>query len=251
METKRIYNLKRSDVPPPEHKRFRHVFNASLPKRVDLRDKLPPVYDQGQLGSCTAQAGAAAYSFVSNKPPNPSKLFLYYNARLLDNPKWVLEDSGATLYHLIVGMEQFGVCPEKKWPYDISKFKDKPTQECYDKAKKNLVTEVNHLNPTLPELKACLASNFPFVFGIMVHSSFESDIVSKTGKVPLPKKGEKQLGGHALLCCGYDDDQKVFICRNSWSSKWGDNGYCYLPYDYLTNPEIAWDFWCVKKTSRS
>jgi len=249
METKRIYNLERSNVEPECVAKFKHTF-MHLPTKVDLRNNLPPVYNQGALGSCTAQALSAAYEYLSNKPPNPSKLFIYYNARLLDGEKWTLEDAGATLVSCVKGMQQFGVCPEKKWPYDISKFTIRPPQECYTKAKQNVVTEFNSIPQNLQDMKACLASGFPFVIGIYIYPSFESPIVGKTGNVPVPGKDEQKLGGHAMLVCGYNDDRRVFICRNSWSDAWGDKGYCYIPYDYLTNPNISWDAFCIKKTSR-
>ena len=251
METKRIYNLKRGIENPDDDEimKFRHTF-TQLPRKVDLRDKLPKVYNQGALGSCSAQACSAAYEYISNKPPNPSKLFMYYNARLLDGEEWVTEDAGSTLVSCIDGMKKFGVCPEKKWPYDISKFAIKPPEECYTKAKQSIVTEVNRVSRSLQDMKACLASNFPFVFGIIIFPSFEDPIVGKTGNVPLPGKEEKSLGGHAMLCCGYDDDRQVFICRNSWSDIWGDKGYCYIPYDYFTNNQISWNFYCIKKASR-
>ena len=215
MQPVRIYNLKRdTNLPQSDSMKFRHSFNP-LPPQVDLRQKLPPVYDQGQLGSCTAQAGAAAYSYLSQKPPNPSKIFLYYNSRLLYGGDYVSEDSGSSLTNCVNAMKQFGMCPEKLSPYDISKLAIKPSQECYDKAKQNLVTEVYQITQSLHELKACLASNYPFIFGFTVYSSFESEVVSRTGDVPMPGKDEAILGGHALLCCGYDDSRSVFICRNS------------------------------------
>jgi C1A family cysteine protease len=97
-------------------------------------------------------------------------------------------------------------------------------------------------------MKACLASGYPFIFGFTVYDSFESDAVAKTGIVPMPSKTELVLGGHAVMAVGYDDSKKWFIVRNSWGEDWGDKGYFYIPYDYLTNKNLASDFWTIKLT---
>jgi C1A family cysteine protease len=95
-------------------------------------------------------------------------------------------------------------------------------------------------------MKQCLAAGYPFVFGFSVYSSFESKAVAKTGKVPLPKRNESQLGGHAVMCVGFRDKDQVWIVRNSWGSGWGDKGYCYFPYQYLTDPSLCSDLWTVR-----
>jgi C1A family cysteine protease len=97
-------------------------------------------------------------------------------------------------------------------------------------------------------MKGCLASGFPFVVGILVYDSFEGLTVAKTGYVPMPNtKTEQILGGHAVICVGYNDSKSVWIMKNSWGSSWGDNGYFYLPYNYLLNSKLAGDMWTIKK----
>ena len=81
--------------------------------------------------------------------------------------------------------------------------------------------------------------------GIAVYESFESEEVARTGVVPMPGPDEKLLGGHAILCCGYDDNTQRVTCLNSWSSNWGDAGYFTLPYEFVTNPELTSDAWSV------
>ena len=83
------------------------------------------------------------------------------------------------------------------------------------------------------------------MFGFSVYESFMSPEVAKTGKVPLPPRGEQLLGGHAVLAVGYDDSIQSFIVRNSWGPKWGMKGYCTMPYGYLTDPQLARDFWAI------
>ena len=95
-------------------------------------------------------------------------------------------------------------------------------------------------------MQGCLASGYPFVFGFTVYASFESAAVAKTGKMPMPKSGEQVVGGHAVLAVGYNNDQRVFIIRNSWGDGWGDKGYFYMPYAYLLDDNLADDLWTIR-----
>ena len=222
---------------------------AALPPTTDLRPQCPPVYDQGQLGSCTANAIAGALQFDQMKQGRqafaPSRLFIYYNERVMEHT--VSEDAGAMIRDGIKSVAQLGAPPEvPDWPYVISKFAQKPPKKAYTDALKYQAILYQRLNQQIDQLKGCLADGFPFVFGISVYESFESQAVAKTGKVPMPKPTEKNLGGHAILAVGYDDSQKTFIVRNSWGTDWGLKGYFTIPYDYLTNDNLASDFWTIK-----
>ncbi len=221
---------------------------AKIPAKVDLRSKCPPVLDQGQLGSCTANAIANAHLFDQKKlkaakPFLPSRLFIYYNEREMEGT--VANDSGAMIRDGIKSIAQQGVCAETDWPYLIPKFKDKPTPDCYTKAQAHEALTYRRLLQDLTQLKSCLAGGDPFVFGFTVYQSFESQEVAKTGVVPLPGHAEKVMGGHAVLAVGYDDASQRFIVMNSWSDKWGQKGFFTIPYAYLTNTGLASDFWTV------
>jgi C1A family cysteine protease len=215
-----------------------------LPQKVDLRNKFQPVLDQGGLGSCTANAlvGIVGYDL-----PNlfGSRLFLYYNERVLENS--VNEDAGAYLSDGIKTLQNYGICQESSWPYVISQFAVKPPDSCYTEALNNIAVSVQNISNTQNAMQTSLALNEPFVVGIAVYSSFESQKVARTGIVPLPTKKDTLLGGHAIVCVGYDNSKKVWIMRNSWGTNWGDKGYFYLPYQYLTNPRLASDLWIIKK----
>jgi C1A family cysteine protease len=220
---------------------------SALPSSVDLRPDLPPVYDQGQLGSCTANAIAAAFEYEQRKEAltdfMPSRLFIYYNERVIEGT--VDEDSGAMIRDGIKAVHKLGVCPEDVWPYDIAQFAAKPPTPAYEQATAHQATLYRRVLPVLHQMQGCLASGTPFVLGFSVYESFESQEVAKTGVVPLPPRGEKLLGGHAVLAVGYDDSQQRFLIRNSWGPKWGMAGYCTMPYGYLTDPSLARDFWAV------
>jgi C1A family cysteine protease len=217
---------------------------AALPASVDLRSKCPPVYDQGQLGSCTGNGVAAAVHFDRMKQklsPDfvPSRLFIYYNERVIENT--VESDSGAMIR---------GVCPESEWAYDITKFADKPSAKCYKDALKYKAVSYQRIVQSLNQMKGCLASGFPFVYGFTVYESFEGQKVAQSGSVPMPAPKEKVLGGHCVVAVGYDDSQQRFINRNSWGTTWGMKGYFTMPYGYLTDPNLASDFWTIRVVSK-
>jgi C1A family cysteine protease len=140
------------------------------------------------------------------------------------------------------------VCSETDWPYNIDKFKDKPTDNCYSFALSHKTIDYRAISQNLDQLKSALIEGFPVVFGFSVYESFESEEVAKTGYMPMPKPNEKILGGHAVAIVGFDNSKKIFIVRNSWGSGWGDKGYFYMPYDFIVNPNMASDFWTITKT---
>jgi C1A family cysteine protease len=249
VKEKRLYGWV-PDIPDQRDYRFRAAFKipAKLPKQVDLRPLCPPVEDQGQLGSCTANALVGALEFLEKKDKLPfqdfSRLFIYYNERVIEHS--VNSDSGAMIRDGIKTLAKQGVCSEKSWPYDIAKFKSKPGSVCYKEALEHQITSYQRLT-TLDQMRTCLAEGFPFVFGFAVYESFESQEVARTGIVNMPGSGEQVLGGHAVLGVGYDDAKQRFIVRNSWGTGWGVKGYFTMPYKYLSNRNLSDDFWTIRR----
>ena len=217
----------------------------------DLRPQDSPIYDQGQLGSCTGNATAGAVEFARRKEGlpdfEPSRLFAYYNGRAIEGTTSV--DAGAEIRDVIKGVVKYGVCPETEWPYDISKFADAPPSTVYADAHRDHVIRYSVVHQTQVGLKTCLSLGFPVVFGFTVYDSFESDQVAKTGIVPMPSKDETVVGGHAVMAVGYDDNLQQVTVRNSWGSGWGDHGYFHMPYKYIFNPNLASDFWMIQLMS--
>jgi C1A family cysteine protease len=220
---------------------------ASLPAKVDLRSKCPPVYDQGQLGSCTANAIGGAYEFDQVREGQrdfmPSRLFIYFNERTMEGTVDV--DAGAMIRDGIKSVAKVGVCPEDLWPYDIANFRDRPPAKCFTAATAHQAIVYRSVLQQLNQLQACLATGTPVVFGFSVYESFESAEVATTGVVPMPGAKEKQVGGHAVLAVGYDNASQCFKIRNSWGRGWGQKGYCTMPYAYLTSRDLAQDFWAI------
>ncbi|MEJ0017361.1 MAG: C1 family peptidase [Acetobacteraceae bacterium] len=222
---------------------------AKLPAKMDLRPRCPPVYDQGDLGSCTGNAIAAALQFNRRKQklkPDfvPSRLFIYYGERVIEGT--VGADAGAQLRDGIKVVAKQGAPPEADWPYDIAKFTQKPSTKAFQQAMKYQAVSYSRVSQTLSQLKGCLASGFPFVFGFSIYDSFQSDDVTRTGVVPMPSTKEHMLGGHAVMAVGYDDKDQRFIVRNSWGKTWGMQGYFTLPYPYLTERGLSHDFWTIR-----
>jgi len=237
----------------PDHRDFLYAapgkFLRALPKRVDLRRHCPPIYSQGKLHSCTANAIAAAIQFDQMKQSRaeifrPSRLFIYYNERAMERS--IHSDNGAQIRNGIKSVAKRGACRERLWQYRIRKFRQKPSRKCYIEAAKHPALTYHRVRRTLAHMKACLASGYPFIFGFTVYESFHSMKVTHTGRASMPVRHEKIQGGHAVLAVGYEEAQGRFIVRNSWGRKWGMHGYFTLPYEYFTNRHLSEDFWTIR-----
>lgn len=208
----------------------------------------PACEDQGSLGCCTGFGNEFVDRFVRFKGGHPafvgSRLFVYYGERVIEGT--VNEDSGASIRDGIKAMARWGVCPEKDCPYVISKFARKPTKKAFTNAERAQILQYRRVAPS--QIRSVLTSGWPVVFGFTVYESFESKEVSRTGIVPLPGPAEQVLGGHCTVIVGHNDAQKRFKVRNSWGTDWGDDGYFYLPYEFINNPNLADDFWVVTMT---
>lgn len=250
--TKRVYKLKldTEDLRDKVFRSMRFTTKAVLPKSVDLRSGCSQVVDQGELGSCTANAIASGlreyWEKQAGKLTPLSRLWLYWEERNMEGT--VNEDAGAFIRDGMKVLQKMGCAPEADWPYDVAKFTEAPPTKATTDAALFKITEYHRVTD-LTALKSALAEGYPVVLGIGVYESFESDQVAKTGIVPMPKRGEKLLGGHAVLAVGYKDDannigQGVVIVRNSWGRSWGDKGYFYLPYSYFA--KYVTDMWTGK-----
>ena len=220
---------------------------AVVPRQIDLRHGCSAIKDQGQLGSCTGNSLAGATEFelrrAGRNPSDLSRLFIYYAERAIEHT--TRSDSGAQIRDGIKALATVGVCAESVWPYDIAKFRRKPAKADYTAALANKISKYIRLS-TKDDMLNCLASGFPFVFGFSVYASFEGADVAKTGVVPMPGKSEKLLGGHAVYAVGYDLDTDRVLVANSWGPGWGQGGFFTIPFAYLTDTNLAEDFWCVQ-----
>jgi C1A family cysteine protease len=228
---------------------FDAVDLSTLPQVVDLRSSCSLVEDQSALGSCTANATAGALEYLEikdkiNSFENFSRLFIYYNMRAITGETNI--PCGGSLRNALKAVADSGSCDEKIWNYDVLKFADRPIDAAYEDAAKHKITEYSRLE-SFPDMLQCLASGFPFVFGFSVYESLERPQMAQTGILSLPQPGEMFLGGHAVLCVGYDIKAETVLVRNSWGSHWGQGGYFTMPFAYIGDSNLACDFWTIRR----
>jgi C1A family cysteine protease len=238
------------DLPDDRDHRYglARALPKALPPAVDLRPGCSPVEDQGELGSCTANALVGSLEYLMKKDKakfaDMSRLFIYYNERVIEHT--VRTDSGAMIRDGIKTLAKQGACTEKSWPYDTAKFAVKPPKPCYAEALDYQILSYARID-SLEELRACLAEGFPVVFGFSAYESFESPELRKTGVLEMPGPEERMLGGHAVLAVGYDDSSRRIIVRNSWGRRWGIKGYFTMPYAYASSRDLSDDFWTIRR----
>ena len=223
---------------------------AKISTYVDLRPYCSSIEDQGRLGSCTGNAIAGAIELLMKRNNNftdISRLFIYYYERLLENT--VNYDSGAYIRDGIKACYTYGAATENLWPYDISKFRNRPSIDAVNDAKKRKVKLYERVSDFNGVINA-IDNGYPVTIGFDVYSSFDSPTVARTGIMPYPNiRKEKLLGGHAVLIVGYNKNNDTFIVRNSWGKYWGDNGYFYMPFQVIKNTTMSGDFWVIKTVS--
>jgi C1A family cysteine protease len=240
------------------------ALRTSLKSEVDLREWCSPVENQQDLGACTAHAAAGIVEYFEKrafgKHTDASRLFLYKTTR---NLMQVTGDTGAWLRETMGALVLCGVPDEKFWPYKVKDFDKEPGGFVYALAEnystiKYFCHDPQGLDNAAPDVlrsvKDYLAAGIPSMFGFWGFQSFEDNDIP--GDIPYPCKGENAQWGHAVVAVGYDDDRKIsnlkcktetkgaLLIRNSWGKSWGDDGYGWLPYDYVLNG-LALDFWSL------
>ena len=238
------YNPPKAKVSAPKFKA--KIKASNLPPKVDLRPYMTAVESQGGIGSCTANATAGAYEYLINRNQgintyDVSRLFLYYNSRVLEGTEDA--DEGAYLHDVMQALAENGICSESSWPYVENRFTKKPSKSCYAEAEKNRIEKYESVDTTLDSWKSVLAQGYPIIFSVRIFDSFMNP---RRGHISMPRRGEDEKGGHAMLCVGYSDPDQVFIVRNSWGTAYGASGYCYIPYQYMMNESLNYgDNWVI------
>ncbi|CAF3410998.1 unnamed protein product [Rotaria socialis] len=212
----------------------RMISDHELPASVDLRPNMTPVETK------------------TKKEIDVSRLFIYYNARLKDGiSETDMSDEGCSITAAIEALKEYGCCKEEIFPYEVKNVNRKPPEYCYKVAKAYHIECGLRVAPNLTEMKACLAQGYPFAFGLTIYTSF-SEAETNGRHVPTPNADEpivSSYGLHAMLAAGYHDEGQYFIVKNSWGALWGDKGYCYIPYDYMSNPKHCFDMYTIKTIS--
>lgn len=246
----RIYNLEESILRP-----------AQFPVKFSLRNEMPPVYDQGELGSCTANAIAAVLEHQEMKegepPTTPSRLFVYYGEREIEGTTG--QDAGAQIRDGIKVVATIGAPPEEPdWPYDIAKFTDRPPEKAYQDAKLDLAIKYQRVIPGGygAPIRTAVQAHHPIVFGFSVPESFESPKWKpKEQPLSLPSANEQFIGGHAVAIVGWDFSKQAFPVdvveiRNSWGAEWGDEGYFWMDAGWFAPTSgLTSDFWVISQVA--
>lgn len=257
------YTVEHRKVKPLLAKVYKVGDKDELPAKSDLRSWCSPVEDQFDLGSCTANAGVGIVEYYERrafgKYINASRLFLYKTTRELLKSTG---DTGAFLRTTMEAMVLFGLPPEDYWPYVVADFDKEPSAFLYSFGQNYQALSYYRLDPAgtakqslLNQIRANLASGLPAMFGFTVYNSYIQASVANKGAIPYPVKGDKVVGGHAVVAVGYDDALQIrngsakattgaLLIRNSWGVGWGDGGYGWLPYEYVLKG-LAMDWWAL------
>lgn len=201
-------NFKLNWKPSPKDERdFKSLrFLASpvkLPAEFELDRKIP-VYNQGGIGSCTSNSACSCFRYevaqiTNNFEFEPSRLFQYYNTRKLQG--WENEDSGGYIRDAFKAMNKWGLCFELLWPYQdtLQALVKEPNKQAYENGSKNIAVKYARVDQNEIKIKQTLLSGAAVSFGFMVYSSFYGSWSETTGMMPIPKKSEQLLGGHACF----------------------------------------------------
>jgi C1A family cysteine protease len=224
--------------------------NVQLPESISLKEYAGNIENQSNLGSCTANAITSGYEIIAKilypeQFVELSSLFVYYHSRLFSDELDI--DGGSYIRDGLKSINNYGVCSQELWPYDITKFTDQPYPRCYLDATKRKITSYSILY-TNSEIKEVLVGKRPVVVSMEIFQGFPS-ITKENPYVPMPDTFTYSLGYHAVLIIGYDDTTRQFLIKNSYGSDWGDNGYAYIPYNYITQHAI--ERWCFDINNQS
>jgi C1A family cysteine protease len=250
------------DIPDHRDRYFhldeRVLMAEALPVKLSLRQEMPPVYDQGQLGSCTANGIAAVLEHAAMREKEaevtPSRLFIYYGERELEGT--IDEDAGAEIRDGIKVVASKGAPPESDWPYDIGRFTEKPPPQAYSDALEHEAIEYKRVEPLGrgAPIRTALSMHLPIVAGFPVPEKFEDGTWNPaTQALPVPSSGEGFIGGHCVVATGFDYTRQRFPVnviewRNSWSDGWGDHGYFYTDAAWLApGHSLFSDLWVIQR----
>jgi len=225
--------------------------NSSIPTKVSLEDKFPPVQSQGQYGTCVAWATGYNLKTALNaiekgwgradlaKPENQtSPKDLFFNI----NPKDKGENCYGTTYTAALDVLVLnGAATMSSVPYanmgncsgsSIGNQNNKLSN--YRKIAYNykLYTNTDRTESegmTVDNFKGYLAQGRPILFGARLGDKFRR----WKGTAVLTSDTYENPGGHGMVVTGYDDSKEAFRVRNSWGTNWGDDGSIWVGYNFF------------------
>ena len=226
---------------------------SNLPSSCYNTTYMPEVFDQKSSNSCSGNATTTAYKYALQVAGfdiawTPSRIFPYYNGRVLDGDK-IITDNGSAIRNVIKGINKFGMVPEELCPFNLKYINDKPNEQVYNEAKKHVSLKYQSVKQDIDVFKSLIVSGNIFVFGFSCFDYLDSDEMNRTGLLKMPSSDDVSTGGHATVCFGYSDDKKCFILRNSWGSSFALSGNFWMPMSYIEDPKLAADFWTIEAVS--
>lgn len=238
--------------PLPDHRDYQLVDHrpdlltaVSLPSMMDLRSMFLPIEDQGQEGACTAFGSLAAAEAIQKKSGvvqfKGSKQAQYWLTRYLEGT--TANDVGASVRDAARAIALYGMGHSSLYEYVAGQYAQQPPQAVLDDAKKNLAVKYIAVPNETTQIKTVVAAGYPVIIGFSVYQNFPMS--AGIDLVPMPQGGI--VGGHCVVIVGYNDADDTWLCRNSWGTGWGNQGYFRLPYAYL--PIAARDFWLIDTMS--
>jgi len=242
---------------PDLHDYRDRIFSVSvaamdLPVDVAPIDQDFPIYDQDGANACVGFAYKAASQIVllrvEGKRVSISPHFIWWNARAALG--WSQVNAGCRIRDAIKVGNDYGAASSETCPWDPAKFAAAPTMEAYEQAKDHPLFDYAVVQ-TAHDAKVALAAGMPVIFGTALTESF--NLVGRNGGFFVTPDGEL-IGGHAMVLVGYDDAVRFpgygaarggFRVRNSWTERWGDKGYLWLPYVHFDSDAVQ-DAWVLR-----
>lgn len=246
------YNLEQVVASPPDSRDYiwNPVGASVLPRSIDLIPDVFEIEQQGSTNSCTANAACSLLEIAYKRagiPKDFSRLFAYWYIRLKSIAP-LDRDLGAYSRAIGAALKDRGTCLEVTWPFDRTKVNVKPNEAAHIEAKNLSVYEYRKLLPTLtlpllPQIKECVALGMPVIMTKMIKDGFYT--LKGSWKTHQWNTSTPDIGLHAVVVIGYDDESQRLLCQNSWGKYWGDGGFFGLPYDYI--PKVTTEYWILNK----
>jgi Papain family cysteine protease len=229
------------------------IASGGRPRKCDLRSNCSPIDDQTTLGSCSAMSMVGALEFLQRKRRQPSlelsPLYVYYNSRVLANH--VAEDSGVRINLAVASVVGQGACEERLWPYDVKKFGERPPETAFTDGDQRGDAAAQFARvSTNDEIMQVLSQGMPVTFASWF-SGPEMNTAATSGKMDVFTTKRSSDGGHAMVIVGYDEDQKLWLVRNSWGADFGEKGYLWIPFESMTAYTNSYCFWVLGEFDRS
>ena len=219
---------------PPDYDRLPKVdlsrnLNKSLPARWDWRehDGLTPVKDQGQCGSCWAFASVAAFEACARIDDH--EIYDLSEQQLISCNTAGYGCNGGWFEGCYEVFHDPGAVSEECMPYQAADGVICTQGSCVPVAKASAILYIEN---TVESIKAAVYDIGPIAVGLMVHEDF----FGYGGGYCYQNYPYPEDPNHAVVIVGWDDamcdGNGAWICKNSWSEMWGDNGYFTIRYGY-------------------